>query len=95
MGLDRFSSVSITHMRKFDFLFICVTEHIPNILIYFTHLWSVHTALILDTLNAEITGISTAHAYKNQTPRNNEAKIEKHFLFVSHQFTFESKKQRQ
>ena len=41
--------------------YVTIKHHVS---VFFTRLWSVRTALILDTQNPEISGFSTAHAYK-------------------------------
>ena len=46
--------------------FVCVTEQ-HYVLIFFTRLWSVRKPLLFYTQNLEISGFSTAHAYKYKT----------------------------
>ena len=47
---------------------VCVTEQ-HYVSIFFTRLWSVRKPLLFDTQNPEISGFSTAHAYKYKTKR--------------------------
>ena len=52
---------------------------------FFTHLWSVGTALILHTQNPEISGFSTAQMYKYKTkPQANikRRKTKSHFCWL-------------
>ena len=46
---------------------VVVTRNQNFVSIFFIHLLSVGTALILHTQNPEISGFSTAHAYKYKT----------------------------
>ena len=49
-------------------IFVCVTEQ-HYVSIFFTRLWSVRKPRLFDTQNPEISGFSTAHAYKYKTKR--------------------------
>ena len=66
---------------------VCVTEqHYASI--FFTRLWSVRKPLRFDTQNPEMSGFSTADAYKYKTKR--QAKMKRNsrkvtFLLISHQ----------
>ena len=47
---------------------VCVTEQ-HYVSIFFTRLWSVRKPRLFNTQNPEISGFSTAHAYKYKTKR--------------------------
>ena len=75
---------------------VCVTEQ-HYVSTFFTRLWRVHKPLLFDTQNPEISGFSTAHAYKYKTKR--QAKMKRRhrkmtFVLISHQSTHLSGKQR-
>ena len=60
---------------------VCVKEQ-HYVSIFFTHLWSIGTALILDTQNPEITGFSTMHAYKPKRQAKMKQRQKKMFFFL-------------
>ena len=53
-------------LNKIKVNFVCVTEQ-HYVSIFFTCLCSVRKPLLFDTQNPEISGFSTAHAYKYKT----------------------------
>ena len=61
---------------------VCVTEQ-HYVSIFFTRLWSVRKPLLFDTQTPEISGFSTAHAYKYKTKRHEKMKRrQKNDIFV-------------
>ena len=62
--------------RNFDFTrerYVCVSKQ-HHVSIFFTRLWSVRKPLLFDTQDPEISGFSTAHAYKYKTKRQAKMK---------------------
>ena len=70
---------------QFVLCIACVTKQPLYVSIFFTRLSYVCTALISGTQNPEISGLSTAHAYKYRTKHQvkKEAKTEKEWHFVT------------
>ena len=68
---------------------VCVTEQ-HYVSIFFTRLWSVRKPLLFDTQKSEISGFSTAHAYKYKSKRQAKMKRDSKkiiFLLISHKAT--------
>ena len=66
-----------------ELMFVCViAQHYVSI--FLTRLLSVLKPLLFDTQNSEISGFSTAHAYKNKTQRQAKVKRrqQKNDIFV-------------
>ena len=63
-------------IQKFFFLNgeICLRNRTTIRLDFLTHLWSVRKLLLFDTQNPEISGFSTARAYKYKTKRQAKMK---------------------
>ena len=60
---------------------VCVTEQ-RYVSIFFTRLWSVRKPLLFDTQNPEISGFSTAHAYKYKWQAKVKRRQQKNDIFV-------------
>ena len=76
--------------------FVCVTDK-HYVSIFLTRLWYVRKPLLFDTQNPEISGFSTAHAYKYKTKRQTKMKQDSKkmtFLLISHQATLVLEKHR-
>ena len=90
------NSLFLLATNKDDVCLVCVTEQ-HYVSIFFTRIWSVCKPLLFDTQNPEISGFSTAHAYKYKTKRQAKLKRDSRkmtFLLISYQATLVLEKHR-